>query len=284
MTSPEFARIYVLSFEAKALMLPQKVSLSNRHRCSHSHVHTEDFHDVFNHFPHRFLTTHKKTIPLSLVYVFTAVSRRLGIAASPTNFPRRVIAHVSSPNPDVSDIYVDVFGSSTQAILADIPQLLLSAGGNPPFVMDFISLSTAAPMLLRALRNIGSSLQINPYDLRGPDCEAVIYAVFCAGLLLSDGPASNLEFLSNFPLDLSLLRNTLAPLLQSERKSHLESICDLAIEAEKAAAEVTNRPLGVSNKTVKYFVGLIFEHILHGYVGCITGWDVRLTSAASRFV
>ena len=77
------------------------------------------------------------------------------------------MAHVSSPNPDVSDIYVDVYGSSTKAILSakdDIPRLLLQAGITPASMLRYIVPSTAAPMLLRAARNIFGSLRMLPHD------------------------------------------------------------------------------------------------------------------------
>jgi hypothetical protein len=51
-------------------------------------------------------------IPMPLVYVFVAICRRLGIAASATNFPSRVLAHVA-PGGGVPDFWVDVFDNGT---------------------------------------------------------------------------------------------------------------------------------------------------------------------------
>lgn len=213
---------------------------------------------------------------MSLVYVFVAVARRLGIAASPTNFPNRIIAHVSSPNPDVSDIYVDVFGSNTQAILSlrdDIPRLLSQVGLTPASMMRYISPTTAALMLLRTSRNIATSLQLVTDNVRE---QAAMYAFYCVNILLADRHTFVLEFLSNFPLDYGLLRDTFAPLLRvSWRRLGLVLSCDLALTAEKEAAEKVNQRSGTS-KQVKYFAGLVFEHARHGYIGCITGWDVRI--------
>jgi len=151
-----------------------------------------NFHHLFNHFPHCFLSTHRKTIPLSLVYLFVAIARRLGIAASPTDFPHRVIAHVSSSNPEVSDIYIDVYGSSTKAVLSardDIPRLLIQAGITPASMLRYIAPSTASHMLLRAGRNILSSLRMLPQDIISgvseSDCEAAMYACYCVNILLT---------------------------------------------------------------------------------------------------
>ena len=55
-------------------------------------------------------------IPMPLVYVFVVICRRLGIAASATNFPARALAHVA-PGGGVPDFWVDVFDSGTRPIV-----------------------------------------------------------------------------------------------------------------------------------------------------------------------
>lgn len=255
---------------------PEGEFLLNRRKYSYAYEHAESFHEVSNHFPHYFLSKQRKTIPLSLVYVFVAVARRLGIAASPTYFPRRVIAHVSSPNPDVSDIYVDVFGSNIQAILSlkdDIPLFLSPLLETPASMRDHLGPTTAAVMLLRASRNIATSLQLAIDDLREHECEAATYASRCVDLLLSEQRPPG--FLSYFPLDYGLLRDTLAALLRdTRRKRRLQLNYATALAIEKRTAEKVKQRSGASTQ-VKYFAGLVFKHARHCYIGCITGWDVR---------
>jgi len=243
----------------------------------------ENFHHLFNHFPHRFLSTHRKTNPLSLVYIFVAIARRLGIAASPTDFPHRVMAHVSSPNPDISDMYIDVYGSSTKTVLSaseDIPRLLLQAGITPASMLRYIAPSTAAPMLLRAARNILSSLRMLPHnatDISEGDCQAAMYASYCVNILLTGDNQvipHLVNHLSDFPLDLGpVLHDTFAPLLQARSAQVLMDGCKEAIAAEEAVVNPFHRRSGTS-RHVKYFVGMVFEHARQGYLGCIRGWEV----------
>ena len=251
---------------------------------SSQYIYTETFHHLFNHFPHRFLSTNRKTIPLSLVYVFVAISRRLGIAASPTDFPHRVMAHVSSPNQDVADIYIDVYGSSTKAVLSardDIPQLLRQAGIAPASMLRYIAPCSAAPMLLRAARNILSSLRmlpLGPNDISEADCQAAMYASYCVNILMTGDNQlipHLVNSLSNFPLDLGpVLHDTFAPLLQARSAQVLTDSCKDVIAAEEEAATASNSRPG----HVNYFVGMIFEHARQGYMGCIKGWEVRHVS------
>jgi len=218
-----------------------------------------------------------------LVYVFVAIARRLGIAASPTDFPHRVIAHVSSSNPDVSDIYIDVYGSSTKAVLSardDIPRLLIQAGITPASMLRYIAPSTASHMLLRAGRNILSSLRMLPQDIISgvseSDCEAAMYACYCVNILLTgdDQVVPHLvNRLSHFPLDLGpVLHDTFAPLLHARSAQVLMDGCKDVMAAEEDAAKVQNTRSGTTQH-VKYFLGMIFEHVKYGYLGCIRGWE-----------
>lgn len=289
---PEFAQTYALLCEAKDLMLLDVslplVYLSFPWIYS-SQYDTENFHHLFNHFPHRFLSTHRKTIPLSLVYVFVAIARRLGIAASPTDFPHRVMAHVSSPNPDVSDMYVDVYGSSTKAILSanvDVPRLLLQAGISPTSMLRYIVPSPAAPMLLRAARNILGSLRMLPHDatdVSEAHCQAAMYASYCVNILFTNDDEDIhhlVNHLSDFPLDLGpVLYDTFAPLLQPRRAQVLMDDCKDAIASEETTGKPPKKRSGTSQH-VKYFVGMVFEHARQGYLGCIKGWEVRHVSPA----
>jgi F-box protein 21 len=194
------------------------------------------------------------------------------------------MAHVSSPNQDVADIYIDVYGSSTKAVLSardDIPQLLLQAGIAPASMLRYIAPCPAAPMLLRAARNILSSLRmlpLGPYDVSEADRQAAMYASYCVNILMTGDNQlipHLVNSLSDFPLDLGpVLHDTFAPLLQARSAQVLTDSCKDAIAAEEEAATASNIRPGHIN----YFVGMIFEHARQGYIGCIKGWEVRHVS------
>jgi Transglutaminase-like superfamily len=97
-------------------------------------VTSDTYHDMRNHF---LLTTHRKTLLLSLIGVFIAISNRLGIPSKAVGFPGHVHAFVPlsleasssrihiSPYYDALNkgIHVNVFNSNT-APLIDIISLL----------------------------------------------------------------------------------------------------------------------------------------------------------------
>lgn len=69
-----------------------------------------NFHDLHNPFPHFYLTSHKRSIPLSLVHIFVLIAQSFGIAAFPFRIPYHVLVHITVPDPEVDDFFVDVFG------------------------------------------------------------------------------------------------------------------------------------------------------------------------------
>lgn len=243
----------------------------------------DHFHDIMNHFPHCYLSTHKRSIPISLVHVFVAIARRLGIAASPVNFPARVLVHAFSPGPHTSEIYVDVFGSHIHPILSateDIPQMLLRAGVSPYSIGQYLSPCPAAPMLLRAARNIlGSYRLLLPDSSTVPeaDIRASINAALSIQLLLTNEPrfiSPMIQHILLRPLDCAtVLSNTLAPLLQPRAQEMLEAACKSVLKEEEEAAAVISLRSSATVQ-IKFFVGMVFEHIKFGYLGCIIRWEV----------
>ncbi|KAG9314076.1 YccV-like-domain-containing protein [Chiua virens] len=204
--------------------------------------------NAFNtRFPHWFLTTHKDTIPISLVYIFVCVARRLGMKAAPVDFPARVLAVVSSSEPTVSDIIVDVFGSRSRTILSlqeDIPHLLMDAGITPPIVIEPAS---TASMLSRASRNILASFSYLPPTEN--ILEADLHIAFYVGLTTA-----------------------LAPGLSPPIKEQLLANCKAAHEDEdEAAASVTLRSKLPTR--IQHFVGMIFKHAMYEYIGYIYAWE-----------
>ena len=243
-----------------------------------NYLRIESFHDLHNHFPHCFLTTHKRTIPLSLVYVFVAIARNIGVMASPTNFPSKVLVHVSSPNPDVPDLYVDVYGSSTKAIFSlrdDIPPLLARAGITPGRMVQYISPCRSDQMLLRAAHNILVSLRLIPSNaMLSSDGQAAAYACNIVLAIMMDGVSLNSFFdhISAFPLDIGpVLSDGLTSLVEPRNRESIYSRCEAALRAEEDAAKLTKLR---SEMSVQHFVGMVFQHAKHKYIGCIISWEV----------
>ncbi|KIJ66265.1 hypothetical protein HYDPIDRAFT_86448 [Hydnomerulius pinastri MD-312] len=247
------------------------------------------FHIFNTRFPHWFLTTHKDTIPISLVYVFVCIARRLGITAAPMDFPARVLAIVSSPDPSVSDIFVDVFGSRNLAILSiqeDVPRLLMDAGISPFSIMRYVQPAGVASMVIRASRNILASFSLLPPGENVP--EGDLHAAFYVGLTVNLVFMNDRRYLLNimkhigrFPLDiLSVLTDALAPALDPPIREQLLVSCKAAHEDEdEAAAAVTLRSAIAT--PVKHFVGMIFKHAKYEYFGYIYGWEPSCMASES---
>ncbi|KAF8560056.1 YccV-like-domain-containing protein [Imleria badia] len=238
--------------------------------------------NAFNtRFPHWFLTTHKDTIPISLVYIFVCLARRLGIRASPVDFPARVLAIVSSPEPTVPDIIVDVFGSRSKAILSlqeDIPRLLMDAGITPLPVVRYIRPASTASMVVRASRNILASFSFLPpiESISEGDLHTAFYVGLTVNLIFMNDRRyllNIMKHIARFPLDiLPVLTDALAPGLSPPIQKQLLASCKAAQEDEdEAAASVTLR--SKLSIRIQHFVGMIFKHARYEYIGYIYGWE-----------
>jgi F-box protein 21 len=254
--------------------------------CGFEAADGQQFHMLQTRFPHFFLTTHKATIPISLVYVFVCIARKIGIIAAPVDFPTRVLAVVSSPNPDVSEFFVDVFGSRTQTILTlqdDIPHFLVQAGITATSMVRWASPASSTSMLVRASRNILSSV----YDFpAGTVPETVQRTAFYVSLMINVIFMNNSRYLLNiikhinwFLLDLlPVLVDSLTPLLNPDLQEQLTTHCKAIMEDEKEVA-ITSHPRSALTQEVKFFVGMVFKHGAHGYVGYVYGWDPSCAAA-----
>ena len=239
------------------------------------------FHYLQARLPHLFLTTHKATIPLSLVYIFVCIAQRIGLTAAPVDFPARVLAIVSSPDPNISDMFVDVFGSRTQVILSshdDIPHLLNQAGIPPNSMRRYITPASCASMLVRTARNILASFSIMPTSAVSEDVlHTAFYASLVVNLIFTRDERyllNILQHINRFPLDLfPVLEDSLLPLLTSGLQERLTTRCKAVVEEEREAASTVHHRSALTRE-VKFFVGMVFKHATFGYVGYIYGWDV----------
>ncbi|KAJ3979313.1 Hemimethylated DNA-binding protein YccV like-domain-containing protein [Lentinula detonsa] len=239
-------------------------------------VTAHSFHDVLNLFPHSYLTSHKRTIPLSLVHIFVSIAQSLGVASSPVAFPVRVLVHISVPNPEVDDFYVDVFGSESILSMREIPTLLARQGIQADNMMHYISPCGAASMLLRGSRNILSSLNIpdTPLSLIRPSALLAL-TIF---VLLTGGAGGRVvyQLISQAdPLDCAtFISEALIPILDGTGRvqDDLRLGCQKTLDEEVIIAQEI-RLRSSDNKVVQHFVGMLFEHRRYNYRALITGWD-----------
>ena len=215
-----------------------------------------------------------------MVYVFVCLARRLGIRAAPIDFPARVLAIVSSPDPTVPDIIVDVFGSRSKAILSlqeDIPRLLMDAGIAPLPDARYTRPANTASMVIRASRNILASFSLLPptESVSQGDLHTAFYVGLTVNLLFMNDRRyllNIIKHITHFPLDiLSVLTDALAPGLSPPIQEHLLDSCKAAHEDEAAASVTLRSKLSIP---IKHFVGMIFKHAKYEYIGYIYGWEV----------
>jgi F-box protein 21 len=233
-----------------------------------------------NNFPHAYLTN-KQTLPLCLVHIFTAIATRLGLNASPINFPGTVLAHVLPRHEGAEPVIVNPSVSQVADPILNSPfshQSLHMATHLPGLSMDVSTTSqslqpcTGLLMLIRASRNILSLMSI--YDVPPSILRPALLLSICVHFLLQAEDETLDRLLSNVRLqawDCILLLDCLAPSLIARCRAMVRFRCQTVLDAEAAAELNIHRRTG---KLVRYFVGMAFVHASYNCVGFIYGWDV----------
>lgn len=222
---------------------------------------------MMNNFPHAFLTTNKQTLPISLVHIFTAIATRLGLNASPINFPGTVLVHVLPRHEAAEPIIVNASHPTNTIFNLQIYHAAHLPGIPPPFHP-----CTGLPMLIRASRNIFASLYV--HDVRPSTLHPSLLLSLCVHLLFQADDDILNRILADTYLhawDCIFLLDRLAPSLISRCRGMIRSHCQTLLDAEAAAELNIHSRSGIP---VKYFVGMAFVHARYKYAGFIYGWDV----------
>jgi F-box protein 21 len=210
-----------------------------------------------------------RTLPLSLVAIFVAICRRLGIPAAAVSFPGHVHAFVPltseisprSPWASYYDamqkgVHIDVYHSNTQPFIDVIS--ILRQGQQAE-----LKPSSTNDMVFRACHNILTSVQLHR-NIAAWELELSVYAVFCVFLLGQvEGNTPARDFVQHimaivaqhYPLDVGpVLQKTLAPALRGVVRESIEKKCLEIIDEQNKYDQPVDRA------EVRYFSGLVFVH------------------------
>ncbi|EJD51929.1 hypothetical protein AURDEDRAFT_158772 [Auricularia subglabra TFB-10046 SS5] len=245
---------------------------------------------LMNHFAHTFLTTHRRTLPMSLIIVFLALSSRLGLPASPVAFPMQVIVRVHTRADRAladDDIFVDVF-SETRAIISRaeiqdrLSQLDYAVVDHPTVLRP----TSTHDMLQRVTNNIWNSLSTAVSSQQSQqDYSTAGYLTLCVSALVATPQMQHARFLDHlvdarreqFPLDLRpIVQRGVAKALSPDARRKLELLCEARIQED--ARDVK---LQVRTERILYAVGQIVFHRRYHYWGVIRSWDHSCTGTES---
>ncbi|KAH9942962.1 hypothetical protein B0H21DRAFT_866326 [Amylocystis lapponica] len=243
------------------------------------------WYNILIQFPHAFLSEgpYRKTLPMSLVYVFVAVARRLGIQASPTNFPGKVLCHIAAADPAAPDMLFDMCSDNPPHVFSSKDPVRMRADvGLPPNAPDdYVLPCSAATALHRAGGNI--VMAVRWIHRRAPAVRVVpeiptwaSYAASCVFLFHTPDLRLLARVAEWKPLDaVAVVQDGICPALASAMQTALAGICARQLETEELGGAVWPR---AGAGAVRFFVGLVVEHVDAGFVGCVRGWHPRCRS------
>ncbi|QIX00508.1 hypothetical protein AMS68_006025 [Peltaster fructicola] len=257
------------------------------------------------------MRTPHRSLPLQSAAIYCGVARRLGVDARPSNFPHHVYVVVQPPrhedlegrhkSPDLSEIahdymFMDPWRTNLEIDRAQLIATLNQMGTTPAHYTAYLSPATTADTVLRAGRNIVTSVT----ELRNlprvaaerrngnnVDIECAWYSMLWATMIIAYGnrditlqrQRSCLPYLMehyqvHFPEDLGLLERYIAPMfVGTEDHETLLHVIDAARRDDNNMKPPS--PRSSANAHVTYKVGHHFEHKRYHYKGVIVGWTAR---------
>lgn len=240
------------------------------------------FYDLMNQFPHALMKEgHRQTIPMSKVSMFASIARRLGIQASPTNAPGKVLCHITSAEPDAHEMLLDVCTDSPPHVFMSrqTADMLQELGLAQDLSEDIVRPCRISTILQRAVTNIQIAVRWNQRMAQSAHLERLSwceYAWSTAMLLRMQEMRLTPSAMEAKPLDArAVFMDTLAPtLVLPFARSDLESRCKNMIDLDDEFMKVYRR--SEAQQPITFFVGQAVKHLTYEYLGCILGWHVRL--------
>ena len=236
-----------------------------------------------NRFPHAYLTSYRKAIPISLVHVFAGIGRRLGIEISPLNVLGVVLAHVVPKESGMETIIVNPSARAETEFVEEISRSQARLQTLYPAIAvqeHFIPRATRV-MLGRASRNIVASFGNHTGFINSG--RSIIYPSLLLSLcaqLLVDRHNDGLELLADTlkpmasPLDCIFLLRSLSPMLWTTGQESVKRYCDGVWDDEVERAVKVHRRSPVN---AKYFIGMPCLDS-SGELCFIFSWDIIHTT------
>ena len=226
---------------------------------------------------------------MSMIYTFCAICRRIGIQAAPTNTPRKVLCHITSPDPHSGNILLDVCTTDRPVVFSstDLTIMLREAELPEGFPADAVTPASLPTLLARVINNIFASMaglaDLDLYAL--PPGHTPFRAEYAVTMMFAAVNAGQMHFVPKIPDDCPLdeqvvLLSGLLPQIRSENQ-RMRFVHDLASSVHgnlkyEVLREPRRRPADLRGHA---FVGRVFstrgEHEWFvGYV-IVVGWMVR---------
>lgn len=199
------------------------------------------------------IRTVRTAIPLTLVAIFIALARRLGLVAHPCGYPGHFLAIVEDEAGQFQ--YYDVF--TGPGIYPRLDRSSLAAAlDDPDANQAYLSPMPVALLVIRSAQNILHILQMSPGERAVansgyvPVCtSSALYAALTALVVLKPVPVSltvvdhmTKQIPSEFPMDVRFLEEELLPRVYDwTSRSLLERVCNALVAGDTTARAISPR-------------------------------------------
>lgn len=232
----------------------------------------------------------RRGIPITLAIVFESVARRLGIHCEPVSFPSHFLLRwkeTYGPQfKDTENFYIDVFNGGQFLTKRNCPRI----GGVSRCPIEKYNIheaATAIEVVTRMANNLEiaarqhthlngrtarlrSALELQ-YMIQPNDANTILQLgrIYISQFMDLSELVKRLE---NIPEDLELISRGQANLILQTFNVHIFQSYQKKLESREEVRPKRRVP------SIKYAIGLIMKHKIHGYMCVITGWDTYCTA------
>ncbi|KAI5813780.1 hypothetical protein BZA77DRAFT_284357 [Pyronema omphalodes] len=254
------------------------------------------------------MRTVRTAIPLTLVGIFCAVARRVGMKAYPCGFPNHMLAIVEAEGNEAVSVaggaasasgksnpsnvnsaaanyqYYDLFCSPNRHPRLDKQRLLDDLSSHDPaLIPSLLSPSPTINIVLRQARNIINTCQLTSraeadiINICYPRINHTyaLYSAIAAHVILKPGYSHNYVTQlseicnSHLPMDVRFLEEEILPTVPEGREKGMLTNVVGALRAQDEMPRAVARREG---EGVRYKVGMVLRHARYGYLGAVFGW------------
>lgn len=228
---------------------------------------TEMYYSSENSFIDRVLI-HRRGIPITLEIVFESVARRLGIRCEPVSFPSHFLLRwkesYGAESAKAENFYVDVFNGGRFITKRNCPKI----GGVarcPIEKYNVYESANAVEVVTKMANSLGVAARQHTYA-RSVRLRSAL-ELMC---MVQPTDTDALSQLSRLYISQQM---NMSEFLKDVRKMGLVMYDVLATESYRHTVKPEFLKINRRIPGIKYAVGLIMKHKIHGYLCVITGWS-----------
>ncbi|XP_034947357.1 F-box only protein 21-like [Chelonus insularis] len=244
------------------------------------HGNSETYYSSENSLIDKVLENRRGT-PVTLAIVFESVARRLGVRCEPACFPAHFLLHFKEKycypeTEEVESFYIDVLNGGKFLTKKSCPRM--TGASKCPIAKFNVDQAATA---VKVLHHIANNLVIAARRITQLNGRTARFrSALELALLIDPNDIHKMYDLAQFYMQHQMSMNDILDILTQcpLTTDQVEAVFQIFENYEKVNEMIA--PIKLRCPTVKYAIGMIMKHRIHGYFCVITGWDPQCNATS----